>query len=159
MKAKKASINSLLRRAVAERGARRVRQTLQSLIVDSRNNILTILANEGRHSVPQRYLRGEIFVASRGDIDLSSPSKAKATFIKIVQRLNRKLLEKTWAKIYLIPTGHPTLSLQIKLAVHSTTRLNTTDVFYLNGRYFDIDFDARERGQDRNHLSLRRKRH
>ena len=158
MREKKASLQSLLDQAVTERGVLRVQQTLQSLIVDSRNNILTILANEGRHSVPQRYLRGEIFVASRGDIDLSSPSKAKATFIKIIQRLNRKLLEKTWAKIYLIPTGHPTLSLQLKIAVHSATRLNTTDVFYLNGRYFYIEFDARDSGQNRTYADKRRKR-
>lgn len=145
MNANKASLKLLLGQAIKERGIRRVQQTLRSLISESKGNILTIIANEGRHKIPQRYLRGELFVASRGNIDLSSPEKAKNVILKIISRLNRKLLQRSWSKIYLIPTGHPTLSLQIKLAVYGVTRLNTIDVFYLNGRYFDIEFNARNR--------------
>ena len=150
MSSKKSPLQLLLDQAVAEHGARRVRNALKSLIVDSRNNVLTIIANAGRHNVPQKYLRGEIFVASEGNIDFSSHMKIKNVLSLIILRLNTKLLQNTWTKIYLIPTGHPTLSLQLKIAVYRVTRLNTTDLFYLNGRYFDIDFDMRNE-VDRHH--------
>jgi len=137
----------LLDQAISEHGTSRVKRALKSFIIDSKRNILTIVANLGSHKIPEKYLRGEIFVASKGNLDLSSRAKIELQFFQILRRLNAKLLEKSWTKIYLIPTGHPTLSLQLKAEVYRVTRMNTTDVFYLNGRYLDLEVDLRKIGK------------
>ncbi len=144
MSRKRATAHELLDQAISEHGASRVKRALRSFIVDSRNNVLTIIANLGSHKIPEKYLRGEIFLASKGNLDLSSRVRIESQFIQVLRKLNAKLLEKSWTKIYLIPTGHPTLSLQLKAAVYRITRMNTTDVFYLNGRYFDLEIDLRK---------------
>lgn len=136
-------LHDLLDAAVDEHGAERILRALESLIVDSRTNVLTIIANAGRHNIPQEYLRGDIFLASSGNLDLSSRSSAENAIFEILSNLNRKLLEHSWSKIYLIPTGHPILSLQIKTTVYRVTRLNTIDLFYLDGKYFDLAIDLR----------------
>jgi hypothetical protein len=95
MTKKKSALQGLLNQAIAEHGASRVKGALTSFIVDSRRNVLTIVANQGSHKIPGKYLRGEIFVASKGNLDLSSRSKIESIFIRILRRLNTKLLEKS----------------------------------------------------------------
>lgn len=61
----------------------------------------------------------------------------------ILERLVTQLRERQWCRIYLVPTGHPILSLQIKMMVYRLLRRNTTDLFYHDGTYFEIDLDQR----------------
>jgi hypothetical protein len=137
------TIEGLLNEAIAQRGKKRVKTALQSLVLESQANILTIIANQGSHKIPAEYLRGEIFVASRGNLDFSSASAIRRQFVAILKKLRGKLQEKHWAIIYLIPTGHPALSIHLKLGVYRISRINTIDIFYYNGRYFDLDIDVR----------------
>jgi hypothetical protein len=141
-------MHNLLDQVIAEQGSEKVELALNSVIQDSRMNVLTIIANQGDHSIPARYLRGEIFVASKGNLDFTSGLIIKRQFMQILKKLREKLQEKSWNRIYLIPTGHPTLSIQLKLSVYRIVRINTTDIFYYGGRYYDLDIDIRKIDND-----------
>ena len=144
MKKAHASVESLARELLRIEGKVRGRRLLEELVAVRRGAVLTIIANQSFHGIPQRYLRGQVYVASRGKLDLSSAAKAKAVYAKILQRLVRILASNNWKEIYLIPTGHPTLSAAIKLAVYQVTRRNTVDVFYADGKYFDLRLSVRD---------------
>ena len=125
-------------------GLEKTRTLLKETANSIEDRTLTIIANFNTHHIPNQYLRGEVYICSEGNIDFSSQDSIKTQYIKIIDRLKQKLMSKTWSKIYLIPTGHPTLSLQIKNAVYRVTRLETTDLFYSNGEYFDICINWRK---------------
>jgi hypothetical protein len=140
-------IAELVARCVRLRGRETVEKRLSSLLLEpeqSEEAILTIIGNCGVHVVPSQYLRGEVYCASHGNWDASSQEALDAEFKRILGELGRKLNERVWKKIYLIPTGHPALSVQIKLFVYRITRINTVDLFYKNGQYYELDINHRE---------------
>ncbi|KUM05050.1 hypothetical protein Cv017_11220 [Chromobacterium subtsugae] len=59
-------------------------------------------------------------------------------------KVKDKLMERSWKRIYFIPTGHPIISLQIKLLIYQVTRLNSIDLLYLDGNFVDVDMNIRE---------------
>jgi len=131
--------------AVQLAGEQRVLELLKMLLEASllKNDELTILGNEGMHNVPASFLHGEQYIASSGNLDLSSPDALRRTYVHILTSLASKLRERTWRKIYLIPTGPTTLVLQIKLLVYHITRLSTVDLFYSRGEYCEVELDYR----------------
>lgn len=135
---------SLLEAVIKNIGLERAKDLLREVAHTSEDKTLTIIANQNAHHIPAKYLRGEIYVASKGNIDFSSLSAIEGQYVGIIEGLRRKLMSKAWSKVYLIPTGHPTLSLQIKSAVYRITRLDTTDLFYSNGEYYDISINWRD---------------
>jgi hypothetical protein len=137
-------IETLLRELIAQQGFEDAERTLRSIVEDAAGSVLTIIPNIGIHRIPDRYLRGAVFVGSEGNLDFSSRRGVESEYKKILLKLKDKLLSQPWSRIYLIPTGHVTLSMQIKLFVYQLTRINTIDLFYLNGRYFELRFDARD---------------
>lgn len=139
----------LLEKLVEQDGVRKVKKSLVSLLSDSEKPTLTIIANLGSHRIPDRYLRGEVYVASEGNLDFSSQSKVLNQYKGILGSARNKLMERTWGQIYLIPTGHVTLSLQLKMLVYRVTRMNTVDIFYSDGKFFELEIDQRR------NLSLR----
>jgi hypothetical protein len=108
------------------------------------DSILTIIGNEGIHSIPPEYIHGEAYVASRGNLDLSSKESIKNEYQIILKNLFVKLNEKSWRKVYFVPTGHTTLALQIKQLVYHVLRQSTVDLFYSKGTYIEIDIDYRD---------------
>jgi hypothetical protein len=107
-------------------------------------SILTIVANEGAHHLPEAYKRGEVYVATRGNLDFSSVEKVRSQYEKVIVDLARKLKSKTWHRVYLIPFGHSTLCMQIKLLVYRVTRIETVDLFYDGrGNYADLSIEQR----------------
>jgi hypothetical protein len=105
---------------------------------------LTIIANEGTHHLPEVYRRGEIYVVTKGNLDFSSVDKVKSQYEIVLSDLSDKLKSQIWHKIYLVPFGHSTLCMQIKLLVFRITRIETTDLFYSgNGNYADLAIDQR----------------
>jgi hypothetical protein len=112
--------------------------------VDSTKPSLTVVANAGVHRIPAKYLRGEVFEASYGDLDLSTREAATKSIGTILIELAGKLREKEWREIYLVPTGHPVLTAQIKTMIYRVLRKNTVDLLYAGGVYFDIDIDQRK---------------
>jgi len=106
--------------------------------------ILTLIGNEGAHSIPEEYLHGEVYAVTSGSLDLSSKESTLLEYNSALSFLIEKLKEKRWRKVYLVPTGHTTLVLQIKVIVYNILRISTIDLFYSKGRYFEIDIDYRE---------------
>lgn len=106
-------------------------------------NILTIVANAGVHQFPKEYLHGEIYEASHGNFKELSLECITNEMQSVLKKLNDKLNEKLWDKIYLMPTGHPVISANIKSFVYRVRRLNTIDILYINGKYFEVSIDHR----------------
>ncbi len=135
----------LLQRAITAVGERKVADTLEKLgaASASHNVELTIVANSGMHSIPEEFIHGEKYIASEGNLDLSSLETIERSYTVVLGSLADKLRKRTWTKIYLIPTGPVTLSLQIKLLVYHVTRLSTVDLHYSHGQHFELDLNYR----------------
>jgi hypothetical protein len=114
----------LVTQAVKTRGLDTVRKALTVLVAEDRasERVLTILGNEGIHNVPEEQIHGELYVATKGTLDLSQHDSVEDLYVSILRPLAKKLHEKSWQKVYLIPTGPTTLVLQIKLLVYHITR-------------------------------------
>ena len=134
----------LFERALREKGVSATVNSLLRLLNESDDDlVLTIIANAGVHEIPESYLRGDIFEASRGNWDVSSQPALEEELSRILVRLAKKLRSASWKKVYLVPTGHPILSIQIKTMVYRVLRLNTIDLYYKSGIYFEVDIDQR----------------
>lgn len=142
---KPSDLHKLLDEAVKSRGASAVAEALQGLLKPSgpESTVLTIIANAGVHEIPRTYLRGEVYRASQGDWDASSEEALRGELNAILARLANKLRSRRWQRVYLIPTGHPVLSVQIKAMVYRLLRINTIDLYHKAGTYFEIDIDQR----------------
>lgn len=107
--------------------------------------ILTIISNGGVHPYHDLHKRGDIFIASEGNIDFSTENSAIRGIEEILVRVSRKLKEKRWRKVYLVPFGPAPLSLQIKSLVHKILDIETIDVLHIgNGRHIDLNLDPRK---------------
>ena len=134
----------LLAEAVQNHGENAVRNVLAELAAkQDGSRILTIVGNSGMHVIPEALIRGELYTATHGTLDLSKGTSLAEIYIAILRPLADKLREKTWEKIYFIPTGPTTLSLQIKLLVYHITRISTVDLYYERGSYIEVDLDYR----------------
>ena len=142
----KPTLDELLMRAVEARGHEDVERTLQEMAKSATpaELTLTIIANAGVHEIPQQYLRGEVYIASEGNWDAKSQDALIRQLSQILRRLTVKLRSRSWSNIYLVPTGHPVLSIQIKCLVYRLLRLNTTDLYYTDGHYYEVRIDHRE---------------
>ena len=139
-------IRKLLDEAVAAKGRDHVATALRGIIESTSPNgaVLTIVANAGIHKIPTAYLRGEVNNASYGDWSVLTEQTLVDELKAILGRLANKLRARPWKRVFLIPTGHPVLALQIKAMVYRVLRLNTVDLYHKAGTYFEIDLDQRE---------------
>ena len=98
------TLEALLVRAKALLGERGLIEALSSLMNPgvSPSEELTIVSNAGMHNIPSAYVHGELYVASDGNLELSSQENISETYASVLQRLAAKLREKAWKKIYLI---------------------------------------------------------
>ena len=138
-------LTEIVLRAIKAAGEQEVAHTLAALTqkASSEYDELTIVGNEGMHSIPDTFVHGEKYVATSGNLDLSSCEAIERAYIRALISLAQKLRERTWKKVYFIPTGPTTLGLQIKLLVYHITRLSTIDLFYSRGDYHEIALDYR----------------
>lgn len=138
------NLDEQLRSIIVDLGPERALEILNAARQSKSEEVLTIVSNEGMHRVPTAFSRGTVYAASTGMLDLSSSDRVREQFNEILLRLTSVLKSRTWSKIYLIPFGHASLSMQIKLLVYRVTRLETVDLFYDGkGGYFDLDVDLR----------------
>ncbi len=120
-------------------------ENLNSIIENNTNNVLTIVANKGVHHLPTDFQRGYVYYASEGSLNFDNASTIKQEYEKILKDLSVLLQSKLWKSIYLIPYGHSTLSMQIKLLVYRITHIETIDVFYVGGgEYTDLSLKQRD---------------
>ena len=80
-------------------------EKLASLNSDENECTLTLIVNAGAHHLPSKLMRGDVFYASEGSLDFSSQESTEQEFIRIIDRVARKLKERDWEKIYLVPFG------------------------------------------------------
>jgi hypothetical protein len=139
------SIRDELEALVTKIGEERALSIIKNSTVDiGTENVLTIIANRGSHHLPESFKRGLVHVASEGSLDFSSPARVREQYRDILMRLASLLKSRTWSRIYLVPFGHSTLSMQLKLLVYRVTRIETTDLFYDGrGGYSDLDIQLR----------------
>lgn len=139
-------IHALLDSVVASRGIEETAHILNEYLAEQpeKENTLTIISNTGIHVIPERYLRGEVYSASYGNWDAESQETLMNELKIILTKLAKKLRSTSWNKVYLVPTGHPILSLHIKALVYRLLRLNTIDLYYKKGIYFYINIDQRD---------------
>jgi hypothetical protein len=96
-------------------------------------DVLTIIANQGIHVLGGKYLRGEVFAASTGSLNFTNTRSITAEYQRILSRTARKLKERPWRKVYIVPFGPTTLSMQIKLLVYRICGVESIDVAHLGG--------------------------
>jgi len=117
-----------------------IRETSRSKLDDYS---LTIIANQGLHDIPSRFVHGELHIASSGNLNFENREAIIEQYKEILLKLKQKLSEKEWKKVYLVPTGHSTLALQIKSLVYHVLRIDTIDQFYSKGDYYEIEVNVR----------------
>ena len=62
----------------------------------------------------------------------------------ILSDLAKVLQSNTWKQVYLLPTGHPIISINAKAIVYRLLRINTVDICYLNGEYMEVELNHRD---------------
>ena len=131
----------LVEKCCSQVGKTRIKSILENQLkrTSRQKTPLTIIANEGLHKIPERFLHGEIYVASKGNFDLSNRISIIRQYAVALARLQRKLNEHPWDGVFLIPTGHPTFALQIKNLVYHVLRIDTIDLFYAGGKYYELE--------------------
>lgn len=127
---------------VKRRGEDFVRRNLD--VGNPERRELTIVSNAGLHPIPHDYVRGQLFIASEGNLDFSSILSVNKELDKIVHNLKELLFSERWTNIYLLPFGHSSISLTIKMTVFRLVRIETVDIFYFgSGKYDYLDRDSR----------------
>jgi len=136
---------SRLEELVAELGYENACDILSEKIRSLTGNVLTIVSNKGMHHFPDTLKRGEVYYASTGSFDFSNEGLIINQYKKSMKLLTEKLTSRQWRTIYLVPFGHSTFSMQLKLLVYRVTHIETIDVLYDGkGNYFDVLLDQRE---------------
>ena len=139
-------IQSELEKAVEVVGTERVLGVLSQLQMSAaEHQTLTIIVNDGVHYLSSEYHRGEVYIASRGTIDLSTVESIHREFTRILMATAQKLKSRQWRRVYIIPFGPTTLSMQIKLLVYRICGFESTDVMNLSDQSrVDISLDIRK---------------
>ena len=140
----RADLNCLVDSAVEAAGAERVAEVLRSVVGrESDADTLTLISNAGVHTIPDRYLRGGVYEVSRGDWAVSTAAEVQEELMGLLYNLARKLRSRSWRRVYLVPTGHPVLTVNVKLLVYRLLRINTIDLYYKAGQYLEVEIDHR----------------
>ncbi|MDF2457778.1 MAG: hypothetical protein K0S79_194 [Nitrospira sp.] len=106
--------------------------------------VLTIIANAGIHPLHPLHERGEIFAASTGNLDFSDEAMANQAINEALRAVARKLKEKRWKRVYIVPFGPAILSMQIKAVVYKVLNIDSIDVLHAGGGiHYDIEIDSR----------------
>ena len=140
----RADLNNLLDTAVGAAGADRVAEVLTSLARrETLTDTLTLISNAGVHTIPDRYLHGDTYEVSHGDWVASTPAEVHEELTRLLHGLAHKLRSRPWRQVYLVPTGHPILTVNVKLLVYRLLRINTIDLYYKAGEYIEVHIDHR----------------
>lgn len=106
--------------------------------------ILTIIANGGVHPLQELHKRGEIFIASVGNMDFSNRESSENELRQALVNVAVKLKSEAWSKVYVVPFGPSVLSMLIKSLVYKILNQETIDVLHAgSGVHFDISIDTR----------------
>lgn len=136
---------STLEQLIEKIGRDTAARILETHIRENSDTTLTIVANRGVHHLPSQLERGEVFYASEGSLDFSSIDAVNKQYVSILSAAASKLKSKKWSKIYLVPFGHNSLIMQLKLLIYRITHIESVDIFYDGkGNYYDLAINQRE---------------
>ncbi len=140
----KKKISNLIDLIIGQKGEDFLLTRLNEISSSNEENTLTIVANKGVHHLPKHLLRGTVHYASEGSLNFENINTIEKEYKNILSELTDILQSKTWNNIYLVPFGHSTLSMQIKLLVYKITHIETIDIFYVSGKeYLDLNIKQR----------------
>lgn len=138
-------VEALVQAAIGAVGRDRVAEELAALAkAKHEEHTLTLVSNAGVHTIPPQYLRGEVYEVSRGNWNATGAIELGEELTDLLSELAKKLRSRPWRTVYLIPTGHPILSIHVKLIVYRLLRINTIDLYYGNGEYLEVHLDHRQ---------------
>lgn len=143
---KKNALQLAVEKLIREHGKEEVLSAAESVeLHDAKSQQLTILCNKGMHPVPTEIVRGELFVASEGNLNFSTPKDVESEIESILSRTAQKIRSRAWQEIYIIPHGHVVISMQIKFLCYRILGVETIDWFYLSSLgYVRIKFSPRD---------------
>jgi hypothetical protein len=139
-------LRSLFAAAINSAGRAKVLDAIKHLAGEQSNETtLTIIVNAGVHHLADEYLRGDVFECSRGSLDLASSETVHAEFRRVLISTARKLKSRAWSRVYIVPFGPATLSMQVKLLVYRICGLESIDVMNISGKpKVDLTIDLRQ---------------
>ena len=133
-----------LSRLVERHGIDLVKKAIKKLEKSPRRE-LTVIVNSGMHSIPEDVIRGDVFVFSEGQVDLTGDGIDRV-LDALIKRAHSFLSGGNWNKVYIIPSGHPLLVVVATLVTFRSTRIDPVIVAYLGSEnYVDFDSNIRER--------------
>jgi hypothetical protein len=139
-------IEKALEKAISSLGHEKVLDILlKATQKKHKTQTLTIIANKGVHQISEKFLRGDIFVASEGSLDFSSPEAIHQEFELILKKTAKKLKSNDWKKVFIIPFGPAPLSMQIKLLVYRVCGIESIEIMHIPGKErIDLSVDIRK---------------
>ena len=107
---------------------------------------LVIVCNAGLHPLPTLPVGADVFIATSGQIDLSSTQSVNDILDDVSVRLGSFISKKTYSDIYLVPFGHAAISSAINLMTFRFSGRTPKMYFHVGaGEYFVLDWDLRTR--------------
>jgi len=138
-------IANRLEKLINKIGKEEAFELLEKHVKSNEQNILTIVTNLGPHKLPDHLIVGDLYIASEGDFDLNNQKTIEASFSSVLSNLSKKLKEKDWHEIHVIPFGPSVLNMMIKLVIFRVTYSDTFDYVYSgNGQYRRIKINSRK---------------
>ncbi len=143
------NLTNLLTEYIQKFGQDSLEKMLTDKLLDNEENNLTIIANSGKHHIPEKIIKGEKYIFSEGYFEIQD-LKDNDDIIEVIKeelkenitKLSDKLRSKTWDKIYLILMGHSINCSHIKHLVYRITRKETLDICYFPEHgYIEIDLN------------------
>lgn len=134
-----------IRRLADAFGTESVVKAAEKISIEAdQNTVCTIIVNEGMHHLPNRILRGEVYVYSRGPMDFSSEESLQAQLSKYAKDLIEFLSSKKWSRVFVVISGHAVACMSVKLLVFRVTHMESEDwVFDGQGNYLLSDVIVR----------------
>ncbi|MEN3336152.1 MAG: hypothetical protein V7641_5517 [Blastocatellia bacterium] len=107
---------------------------------------LTIICNEGLHSIPKEHLPGRVFAATTGNVADQTPEALERTVADACERVAHLIkTEGGFAKIYLVPSGYGVLLQKIAETVFQITGKPATTLHFdrKTNAYWPVRIDLR----------------
>lgn len=116
---------------------------LRSKLVEQ-GGVLTIIADQSLHKIPDDLVFGDVYVFSSGNLEAGSDEVVKRELVQRLKALHHFLKSKRWRAVRLIFTGHALLAAHIKLTVYRVLHLDTIDIGYFGkDGYREVSIDFR----------------
>lgn len=136
-------LDEAIRSLLSNYSASEISIAARELSKRKRDRELTIIVNEGMHSIPDEFIRGDKLVFSSGNIDLTEEN-AQDTVSNLMSIAHQTLLQRLWNTVYIIPSGHPLLVVAATMICYRTVRIDPIVVSYFDGQYLDVPLEVRK---------------